>query len=290
MHTAWVLKQKGFTIVELLIVIVVIGILAAITIVAFNGIQDRARTASLQSDTTNAGKTLETFRLDPANNNLYPANLAAANLKASSGNTPTYTSYNSQQGYCAQFANGTTNYFTYAGGQTKEGTCTPLTNMITNPSFETNTTGWAAYNATIGVSTAQAHSGSQSLRVVPSTSATYSGVGFTSPPGANGTQYRFSAYVYSESNQNINFAADALNANTGPVVGPSWQRISVTGTRTNGNALYIRAISASGVPFYVDSVMFTQGGTLYPYADGSTDPNWSWTGTAHGTTSTGIAL
>jgi prepilin-type N-terminal cleavage/methylation domain-containing protein len=36
-------KQAGFTIVELLIVIVVIGILAAITIVAYNGIQDRAR-------------------------------------------------------------------------------------------------------------------------------------------------------------------------------------------------------------------------------------------------------
>jgi prepilin-type N-terminal cleavage/methylation domain-containing protein len=36
-------KQKGFTIVELLIVIVVIGILAAITIVAYNGIQERSR-------------------------------------------------------------------------------------------------------------------------------------------------------------------------------------------------------------------------------------------------------
>lgn len=35
-------KQPGFTIVELLIVIVVIGILAAITIVAYNGIQTRA--------------------------------------------------------------------------------------------------------------------------------------------------------------------------------------------------------------------------------------------------------
>jgi prepilin-type N-terminal cleavage/methylation domain-containing protein len=38
--------QSGFTIVELLIVIVVIGILATITIVAYNGIQDRARMAS----------------------------------------------------------------------------------------------------------------------------------------------------------------------------------------------------------------------------------------------------
>lgn len=35
-------KQTGFTIVELLIVIVVIGILAAIVIVAYNGIQTRA--------------------------------------------------------------------------------------------------------------------------------------------------------------------------------------------------------------------------------------------------------
>ena len=35
--------KSGFTIVELLIVIVVIGILAAITIVAYNGIQSRAR-------------------------------------------------------------------------------------------------------------------------------------------------------------------------------------------------------------------------------------------------------
>lgn len=43
------IRQKGFTIVELLIVIVVIGILAAITIVAFNGVQSRAKVASVQS-------------------------------------------------------------------------------------------------------------------------------------------------------------------------------------------------------------------------------------------------
>jgi prepilin-type N-terminal cleavage/methylation domain-containing protein len=49
-YVMWEQKQKGFTVVELLIVIVVIGILAAITIVAYNGIQDRARVVSQQAD------------------------------------------------------------------------------------------------------------------------------------------------------------------------------------------------------------------------------------------------
>lgn len=43
----WAKKDKsGFTIVELLIVVVVIAILAAITIVAYNGIQNRAKKSS----------------------------------------------------------------------------------------------------------------------------------------------------------------------------------------------------------------------------------------------------
>ncbi|MCA9336117.1 prepilin-type N-terminal cleavage/methylation domain-containing protein, partial [Candidatus Saccharibacteria bacterium] len=43
-------KKTGFTIVELLIVIVVIAILAAITIVAYNGIQQRSRDSIRKSD------------------------------------------------------------------------------------------------------------------------------------------------------------------------------------------------------------------------------------------------
>ena len=58
------IKQQGFTIVELLIVIVVIGILAAITIVAYNGIQNRAKTTQAKTVANAAVKKAELFNTD----------------------------------------------------------------------------------------------------------------------------------------------------------------------------------------------------------------------------------
>ena len=56
--------KNGFTIVELLIVIVVIAILAAITIVAFNGIQQRSRDSSRGSAVTTLQKALALYHAD----------------------------------------------------------------------------------------------------------------------------------------------------------------------------------------------------------------------------------
>lgn len=62
-------NQKGFTIVELLIVIVVIGILAMLVLNTFNGIQQSARDTERQTDATSVAKQLEAYL---AQNSGYP--------------------------------------------------------------------------------------------------------------------------------------------------------------------------------------------------------------------------
>jgi len=61
MSKGWV-RQKGFTIVELLIVIVVIGILAAIVIVAYSGVQARAQKAKITTDIAQLTKAITVAR------------------------------------------------------------------------------------------------------------------------------------------------------------------------------------------------------------------------------------
>ena len=62
-------KSKGFTIVELLIVIVVIGILATLVIVTFTGIQQKARDSKRKTDIGAVQAALESYY---SSNNTYP--------------------------------------------------------------------------------------------------------------------------------------------------------------------------------------------------------------------------
>jgi prepilin-type N-terminal cleavage/methylation domain-containing protein len=57
-------RRQGFTVVEILIVIVVIAILAAITVVAYNGIQQRARVTIAQSEMRSVGQSAQIFRVE----------------------------------------------------------------------------------------------------------------------------------------------------------------------------------------------------------------------------------
>lgn len=62
-------KKQGFTIVELMIVIVVIAILAAISIVAYTGVQRRAQISVAQSDLRSLGQAIQIYQVE---NGQYP--------------------------------------------------------------------------------------------------------------------------------------------------------------------------------------------------------------------------
>lgn len=72
---------RGFTIVELLIVIVVIGILAALVIVTYNGIQQKARDTERKTDINAIHGQLEAYQ---AQNGKYPtlANVNSATFRS----------------------------------------------------------------------------------------------------------------------------------------------------------------------------------------------------------------
>lgn len=56
--------RAGFTIVELIVVIVVIGILAAVSVVGYRGSQDRARDTARQTSLTEIRSALEAYRAE----------------------------------------------------------------------------------------------------------------------------------------------------------------------------------------------------------------------------------
>jgi general secretion pathway protein G len=67
-------KRNGFTLVELMVVIVIIGLLATVVMINVLPSQDRAMTTKARADIATLGQAMEMYRLD---NNRYPPSLDA---------------------------------------------------------------------------------------------------------------------------------------------------------------------------------------------------------------------
>jgi len=131
------LNRAGFTIVELLIVVVVIAILATITIVSYNGISQRAITSTLQSELSTTAKKLETDKVTTGSTD-YHEDVASTGIPQREGATRTY--YRNGQTFCIAYAQGTIFQYITNGGTPKAGTC--------NDAGFSNTTAFT-YNTTL---------------------------------------------------------------------------------------------------------------------------------------------
>jgi prepilin-type N-terminal cleavage/methylation domain-containing protein len=303
-------QTGGFTIVELLIVIVVIAILAAITIVAYNGIQQRGRASAVSSALSQANKKLAVYLLD---NSAYPPDLAAAGVNASGDTTYQYSVNNSANPatYCVTATNGTVSYMSSSTTTTPTSGACPghgvggvaaITNMTTNPSFEA-TMGANSYNAANTWGTGGGASGSRFLRSTRTNTSGASGAWWDAATPNPGQPYQVSLSVRGNVTTARDLRIEWINAagtsqvssQTLATVSPSgsWTTVSGSGLAPTGAGrlrltLYTQTGSTGTTSDYVDidNVMITEGTTTYAFADGNS-PNWVWNGTLNNSTSTG---
>jgi prepilin-type N-terminal cleavage/methylation domain-containing protein len=84
-------NQKGFTLIELMIVIAIIGILAAIAIPNFIAYRNKAYCSATESDANNIAAAISDYFADPTHNTTPTLANVGGNTLLSTGNTATIT-------------------------------------------------------------------------------------------------------------------------------------------------------------------------------------------------------
>jgi prepilin-type N-terminal cleavage/methylation domain-containing protein len=131
MRTRKQYTSKGFTIVELLIVIVVIAILAAITIVAYNGITNRAKSSAVQTAVSQAAKKAIAYSVTNAGD--YPLDLTEAQVAEPSNVTYLYNRVTTAnpKSFCVTATSGTISFYASSTNPTpQQGACPGQTNLV----------------------------------------------------------------------------------------------------------------------------------------------------------------
>jgi len=123
--------QKGFTIVELLIVVVVIAILAAITIVSYNGITTRANASAVKASAATVQKKAELFASD-ATTGKYPANFTDISTSTADKSYYLGTTITNTGGTAPAASNGTNAVQYYVCGTNTSAAATSLATVL-NP-------------------------------------------------------------------------------------------------------------------------------------------------------------
>lgn len=119
-------QKSGFTIVELLIVVVVIGILASITIVSYNGIVEKARETQMKS---NLSSIFTQLSVDKVYDGIYPMSLAAADggrgivAETDASYQYTYDNSASPATFCVTYYKSGLVYFINELGESAAGAC-----------------------------------------------------------------------------------------------------------------------------------------------------------------------
>jgi len=312
LHMQWGRKQKGqigFTIVELLIVIVVIGILAAITIVAFNGVQSRAKDSAAQSMASQVGKKVAEYAV--MNADTYPADkaslLASTGVSETGGTTYDYIASPTQKAFCVTVTKQGVSYsFSSVSGAAVKGRC--IENLAGNPNasgsslwfFGAAGSTHAATNKAIA--TDRAHNGTSSLK------ATVTGTGQLSMMGRQMPNFRLNAgeslswsyWVYStKGGSAINILEGARVSDAGytnTVIGitipaNTWTKISRTWAPSEdinvGQIGFYNLQVVSGDLAWFDELTIHKSDTLQQYADGDSSGGF-WTGTTGASSSVNI--